>query len=129
MASSNKRLNGGGFPNARYEFTQLSWAAAVSSAKTATLSNLNMLVDRIDALFSTTTDNVTVTFTLTDQNSVVVATFTALADATNHMKLSTTATPDFPAIPLADDTLTLSATLSAVPGTSGATLDVILRGP
>ena len=135
MATSDRRRRDSAKTNARYEFAQQSWATGDGhAAKTATLANVNMLIERIDVIISSVTANPTVNVVITDGNSVEVVdktNLTTLADGTNHILLSTKATPDFAASPIADDTLTVSIDPSADPGGAAQilTVDVILRGP
>ena len=117
------------WPIARYEFAQQSWASGETGALTATVGNANMLIERMDVLISNATNAITFTVTIADENSVQVLTFAGLAENTNHIKLATKATPDFDAVPVSDNTLTVTITPSGDPGASGATVDVILYGP
>jgi hypothetical protein len=133
MASkSDQRHLGPSKPVATYQITQQSWATGAGhAAKTTDLANLNGMLERIDIIISSVTDNPTVDVTLTDSNSCTLVSLTGLADGTKHVKLaySNKSSPDadFNPIPI-NDTVTVSIDPSADAGGTAQTLtvDVIL---
>ena len=89
-----------------------------------------MLLAEVDILISKPTNNNTVDFTFTDENGVVVidaTNFTALADDTNHILLSTKTVPDFSSVPL-DGDITITVDPSADPSTDPLTVEIIFKG-
>ena len=109
-------------------FTQLSWVYSTGhAAKTAELADIEGIIVRMDFIISSVTGNPTTNFTITDENSVVIVTLNTLADGTKHLKLATSDSEDFNALPVNNTTLTLSADPSAdAGGTDTLTIDVIL---
>lgn len=128
MSTVDRRHEGSSKPYARYEFSQQSWDTGDGhDAATATLYGLNGLVERIDLVASEVTANPTFSATLTGANDVQLATFTNLADGTNHIKLANTlgaTDSDFQAFPLVDEDVTVSIDPSADPGGSDQTLTI-----
>lgn len=114
------------------EFAQVSWETGdLHAAQTKTLADIEGIIERIDIIISSVTDNPTVNLTITDENGCQIVAFTSLADGTKHVKyaLSKGATDsDFNPIPVNNTTLTLSVDPSADPGGTGQelTVDVIL---
>ena len=130
MTSKDLRYYDERYPVCRMEFAQKSWVTDEGhAAKTDTLNEINMLIERIDILISEVTGNPTVTVTITDHNSVQLVSFAALADGTKHIKLATSDATDFDALPVSGD-LTVSIDPSADPGGVAQTLtvDVIIYG-
>lgn len=110
-------------------FAQLTWATGAGhAAQTTALKDIEGIIVRVDIIISSVTGNPTTNFTITDEDSVVILTLSTLADGTKHMKLATSDSTDFDALPVANSTLTLSADPSADAGGSAETLtiDVIL---
>ena len=113
-------------------FAQLDWVTDEGhEAQTATLSNIEGIIERVDIIISSVTGNPTTNITITDENSSQIISFSTLADGTSHVKygLSKGATDcDFNATPVNNTTLTLSADPSADAGGTSQTLtvDVIL---
>lgn len=105
-------------------FAQKSWETGEGhAALTAELANIQGIIKRIDVLISEVTDNPTVDVTITDENSCTLVTLSTLADGTKHVKLATSDSTDFDAIPVCN-TLTASIDPSADPGGSAQTLTV-----
>ena len=129
MAYSDKRHFDAAHPIVRAAFSQQSWASGNTDVLTPTLANMNFLVESITVVISNATNGITFTVTITDQDSTQLYTQAAIPENASTLYLATKATPDFPAFPVADDTLTATMTPSGDPGASGVTVDLILRGP
>ncbi len=126
-ATLDRRHDDARFPIGRYQFAQQTWAAAVSTATTADF-RLNGTIKAMEIVTGTTTDNITFTVALATSNGTALFSEAALADATKFWRdseSSTNADADFNPIPV-NDTITATFTPSAVPGATGATLDLIL---
>jgi len=115
-------------------FPTLTWAPGGGhAALTSIVENVNMLVERVIVVISSGgVANPTTTLTFADDTGAVVidgTNFATLADATTHQKLSTKATADFDAVPVAGK-VTITIDPSAAP-TAGSTLtvQVIFFGP
>ena len=131
MATRNDRTLGSDRPIAKYQFPRLSWANTETANITAVLNNVCMLIERVDVIINNSTNNVTVTITWADENSVVIlgaSNFATLADNTNHLFLASKATADFDVIPVYND-ITITGSVSGDPGASGITADVMMYGP
>ena len=132
MASSDLRHHGARKTNTRKAFSQLSWGATGHAADTATLSNINMLVERVDVIASNAANGITFTVNIYDENSVAsneLFSKSSIPENAQTVYLSTKATPDFPAFPVADNTLTVSVDPSGDAGAGGVTVDVVIYGP
>lgn len=132
MASLDRRIDGPQFSVARFEFARQSWATgAGDAAKTATLSNINGTIRRIDVLISSVSANPTVNVSITDHNGVSLVSFSSLADGTKHIKLAeshkSSQDADFNPLPV-NGTLTVSIDPSADAGGTdqNLTVDVII---
>ena len=120
------------YPIAKYQFTQLSWASGASGALTTTIANVNMLVERVDTVASNSTNAITYTIAIADENTVSNAELyseAGLLENAQTVHLATKSTPDFDAFPCSGNTLTVTVTPSGDPGASGSTIDVIIYGP
>ena len=133
MASKDDRYNAVNKPIVKYQFDSLTWDTGDGhAAQTATIYDMNLLVERVDVLISSVTANPTVNVSFADENSVAVidpTSFTTLADGTNHILLATNSTQDFSAVAI-NNALTITVDPSADAGGSSQTLtvDVILYG-
>jgi len=133
MATLDRRNENGKFPVARYEFAQLVYASGATGAgltKTATLYNINGVIEQIEIEISEWTDGgQTATVTVASDQNASLFSEASLADATTHLKqaLSNKGTQDADFNPaLANGDLTLTGVLSADPGASGGTIDVTI---
>jgi len=114
---------------ATYQFTQQSWAAAVSDATTEDIANLNGTIVAVEVIASDSANAITYTVALETSNGTSVFSVASIAenaktwlDARSHKG---TQDANFNPVPV-NDTLTATFTPSGVPGTGGSTLDVIL---
>ena len=134
MQVKDFRQLGQAAPIARVGFDQVSWlTSAGHAAKTTTRKGVNMLIERVDVIISSVTDNPTVTVTFADENGVAIidpTNFTNLADGTNHIMLATKATADFDMVPV-NGNITCTVDPSADPGGAAQelTVDIIFYGP
>jgi hypothetical protein len=127
---TDRRNEGLQFPIASTAFAQLVFPDGASGAtltQTATLSNINGVIEQIEIVISTFENgSVTSTVTVASEQDATLFTEATLADATTHLKqtLSEKGTPDadFNSA-LVNGTLTLTGVVSADPGTN-ATIDV-----
>ena len=121
------------FPVASRAFAQLVIASGASGAglvKTATLSNINGVIEQIEIEINTCTDGTaTVTVAIASEQDAALFSEASLADATTHLKqaLSQKGTPDadFNSA-LVDGTLTVTGTFDKDPGVSTGTIDVTI---
>ena len=119
------------FPVASQAFAQvtvLNGASGAGLTKTATLSNINGVIEAIEAIIGTATDgSLTATVTIKTGDGGTVYSEASLADATTHRKtaLSNKATQDadFNPAPVQDN-LVLTFIADKDPSTSGVTCDV-----
>jgi hypothetical protein len=97
------------------------------AAQTLTLSGIVGALENVIAVISEVTGNPTVNITISDENSATLASFSALADGTVHVKQYPT---DFDSILVAGGDITISVDPSADAGGAGQTLTVavVLRG-
>lgn len=117
-------------PIDKYTSSTVTWAAAVSTAQTVTLSNLNGLIGRVDLVGTIdTTNSITFTISAVDQNGATV--IPAIASIPDYPATSEnaydTSSPPFEPIIVANDTLTFTITPSGVPGASTAGAYIIVR--
>lgn len=119
-------------PVARIQFTRMSWATGAGHAAQTATVYVNGIIERVDIIISSVTDNPTVNISWADLNSVVLLpAMNTLADGTKHIKygLSNKATQDadFNPVPHCGN-ITVTADPSADAGGSAQTLtvDVIL---
>jgi len=109
-------------PVATYAIDQQTWAAAASTATTDTLTFTGRC-EQVEIKANETTDNITFTVAVTSADSGTLFSKAAIADdGTTVIKLTDAAT-DVGKF-WANGTVTVTCTPSAVPGASGATLDV-----
>ena len=125
---TDNRQDGPGFPIAKYQFTQQSWAAAASTATTEDIK-INGTIVAVEVIASDSANAITYTVALETSNGASVFSVASIAenaktwlDARSHKG---TQDADFNPVPV-NDTLTATFTPSGVPGTGGSTLDVIL---
>lgn len=131
-ASVDRRDDSPRFPIAKKQIVQQSWASGESGVKSPTIANVNMLVERVDVVASNSTNAITYTVAISDEQSVSggeLYSKTGVTENAQTVHLATKATPDFDAFPVSNNTLTITITPSGDPGASGATVDVILYGP
>ena len=129
----DRRHLDGRFPVVSHAFAQLVIAEGASGAgltKTATLSNINGIIEQIEIVVNTFTDGgQSVTVTVASEQNASLYSEASLADATTHLKqaVSHKASPDGDFNPaLVDGTLTLTGVVSADPGASTGTIDVTI---
>jgi len=130
---SDKRQDGPQFPVVSQAFAQLVFVNGASGAlliKTATLANINGVIEQIEAVISAATDGtLTATVALASAQDATLFSEASLADATTHLKqaLSKGGTTDADFEPaLANDTITLTGTINKDPGADGVTIDVTI---
>jgi len=129
LGATKDDRNDGMRPIGKLQFTQQSWASGVTDAATTSINNCNMLIERIDVVASNSTNAITWSVAIADENAAdVIPTISSIPENDTTTKLATKATADFDAIPV-NNTLTVTITPSGDPGASGATVDVILYGP
>ena len=125
----DRRREGLQFPVAAISFEQGVWAAAESTALEKTLSNLTGTVYAVEVVVSDTTNSITMTVAIVSANGVSLFSESSISDddSTWFDAQSSKATPDadFNPIPVVGD-LVATLTPSGVPGSGGATIDVIL---
>ena len=127
---SDRRHEGPQWPVAGRAFAQVTVANAASGAgliKTATLDNINGVIEAIEIVIGTATEGtLTGTVAITTANGGTVFSEASLADATTHRKTALsnldTSTADFNPAPV-DSTLTMTFTADKDPSTSGVTCD------
>lgn len=100
------------------------WASGDTAAVTLTLPNLNGIINGISIKNSNATNAITVSVSLTDEQSGVYPNITGLAENASHVK---TAPTNFDEISVNGD-YTLTITPSGDPGASGLIVDVEIRG-
>ncbi len=121
------------FPVASRAFAQVEVENGASGAgliKTATLANINGVIEAIEAVIGAATDgSLTATVAITTATGGTVFSEASLADATTHRKAALskggTTDADFSPAPV-DSTLTLTFTADKDPSTSGVTCDVTI---
>ena len=130
---TDRRHEDARFPVASQAFEQLVVASGATGAaltKTATLSNINGVIEQIEIEISTFTDGgQSVTVTIASEQDASLYSEASLGDATTHLKqaLSKGGTTDADFNPaLVDGDLTLTITLTADPGVSTGKVDVII---
>lgn len=94
------------YPIAKYSTTQLSFAVGDANAASTTLYNLNGVIERIDIINSdanTTGEHCDVS--IADEDGTVLGTFSTISmdSAARTMKLATSDSTDFNAIPVNGD--------------------------
>ena len=107
--------------------SQMTWASDNQVAVTQAV-NINGIIKQIVIIVGTATDGTLVCpVEVQDSSGNVIKTFASLADATTHVKSSTT---DFGENELAFDSsgFVISADPDKVPGASGLTVDIVVRG-
>ena len=129
----DKRNQDGRFPVAQQAFAQLTYPNGASGATlidTASLANINGVIEEIEIVISTFTDGAqTMTVTIASSQNASLYSEGSLADATTHLRqaLSNKATQDADFNPaLVNGNLTLTGTISDDPGASGGTVDVTI---
>lgn len=129
----DKRHEDARFPVASRAFAQLvveSGATGGGLTKTATLSNINGVIEQIEIVINTFTDGgQSVTVTIASEQNASLFSEASLGDAQTHLKqaLSKGGSTDADFNPaLVDGTLTLTAVLTADPGVSTGTIDVTI---
>lgn len=124
----DKRKDGLQFPVATFSFKG-EWAAAESSALEKTLSNLTGTVYAIEVVVNNPTNTITMTVTIKSANGVTLFSENTISDdaSTWFDAQSSKSTPDadFNPIPVVGD-LIATLTPTGVPGSGGATIEVIL---
>ena len=132
MASSDRRKEGRQFPIARAEFAQLviaSGATGTGLTKTATLSNINGVIEQIEIEINIFTDGgQSVTVTIASDQDASLYSEASLGDAQTHLKQAIPVggtDADFRSA-LANGDLTLTGVLTADPGVSTGTIDVTI---
>jgi len=129
---ADRRRDGRQFPVASQSFAQLTYANGASGAgliDTATLSNINGVIEQIEAEISAATDGtLTATVAIASEQNATLFSEASLADATTHLKQAIpigATDADFQAA-LVDGTLTLTGTIDKDPGANGVTIDVTI---
>lgn len=130
---TDRRKDGPQFPVASRAFAQLVYIDAASGPaliKTATLANINGVIEHIEIEISAATDgSLTATVAIASALDASLFSEASLADATTHSKhaLSKGGTTDADFNPaLVDGTLTLTGTIDRDPGTNGVLIDVTI---
>ena len=129
----DKRNDDTRFPVASRAFAQLVYVNGASGAaliKTASLANINGVVEQIEIEISAATDgSLTATVAIASDQDASLFSEASLADATTHLKqaLSKGGSTDADFNPaLVDGTLTLTGTIDKDPSTNGVTIDVTI---
>ena len=117
----------GNYPVVRYSVDRASWASGEDSAVEMTVTGVNCILKRMQVIASDTTNSITFTVAITDENGGTVLSIAGISDDATTDKNALKATPDFSPVVLAN-TLTVTVTPSGDPGASGATVDIILYG-
>ena len=130
---ADKRHEDARFPVASRAFAQLVYVNGASGAtliKTASLANINGVIEQIEIKISAATDgSLTATVAIASAQDASLFSEASLADATTHLKqaLSKGGTTDADFNPaLVDGTLTLTGTIDKDPSTNGVTIDVTI---
>lgn len=130
---TDNRKDGPQFPVANQAFAQLVYVNGASGAtliKTATLANINGVIEQIEIEISAATDgSLTATVAIASAQDASLFSEASLADATTHLKqaLSKGGTTDADFNPaVVNGTLTLTGTIDKDPSTNGVTIDVTI---
>ena len=123
------------YPIVRLQEGQLSWASGESGALTIQIGTANklanLLLERIDVIASNSTNAITYTIAIADENAADIVSAIALIPENDTTTLSAFETAadsaDFKAIAI-NNILTITVTPSGVPGATGSTIDVVLYG-
>lgn len=112
------------YPVGKYSATQMSLVAADANDVRTLIANVNGLIERIDITSSdANTTGATYVVTLEDEDGMDLASFTAISmdSAIATMKLATSDSTDFNAVPCAGD---IVITVNPTSGPSGVTWTV-----
>ncbi len=114
---TERRFSG---PGNKVRFTEMSWASGESGALTETLEGISMIFERAVVIASNSTNAITYTVSLTDEDSCEAFSSAAIPENASTQKLAT--------LVFVDNDLTLTVTPSGDPGASGSTVTVVLYG-
>lgn len=129
----DQRKDGPQFPVANQAFAQLVYVNGASGPtliKTATLSNINGIIEQIEIEISAASDDsLTAIVAIASAQDASLFSEAGMDDALTHLKqaLSKGGTTDADFNPaLVGGTLTLTGTIDKDPGTNGVTIDVTI---
>lgn len=130
---ADRRKDGPQFPVARQAFAQLVYVNGASGAtliKTATLSNINGVIEQIEIEIGAATDGtLTATVAIASDQDAALFSEASLDDAQTHLRqaLSKGGSTDADFNPaLVNGDLTLTGTIDRDPSTDGVTIDVTI---
>jgi hypothetical protein len=124
----DRSLEGNGNPVFRIEVPQLTMPDGDANAVTDTI-NLNGTIRQITVTVNDNTGNATMTAEVIDEDSAVLWTEAAIAEAAvTVFQYNTRSSTDLPMALLATGTLTIQVTPSGDPGASTGLVDIVLYG-